>query len=225
MDGLDADFTLTTLAPGWLPIEENGEVNQDSQEFFWTVHQARNRIDGTLTVDGHTARVTGQGYADHNWGRKPLNKITRRWVWGRIIAGDYTIIYADVEYRDPRIVSRPLYIARNGEMIVGSGSPTIRQWNFKTHDRLKRFYPRDLSVSYNGDEVSANLHISQKELVDSINLLEAAGYPAIFRWPIQWFIARPSYFRIIGEFRGEIVVDGKKEFISGECLYEVMEFD
>ncbi len=225
MDGLDADFTLTTLAPGWRPMEENGKVNQQSQEFFWVVHQARNRIEGTLTVNGQTSQVTGEGYADHNWGRKKLNKITRRWVWGRIIAGDYTIIYADVEYRDPKVVSRPLYIAKGDKMLVGSGSPAIRQWKFRTHKELKRYYPRRLSIVYEDENISADIEIARKELVEAVNLLKAGGYPAIVRWPIQWFVARPSYFRVIGDYEGEIMIDGKVDNISGQCLYEVMEFD
>ena len=126
MEGIVADLKLTMIAPGWMPAGKDG-VNEDSLDFFWSVHQARNRIEGTITQDGQTRQVKGVGYADHNWGRKPLNEITRHWVWGRIFADEYTIIYADVDYIDPSIKSRPLYIARGDTIIVGAGSPTIRQ--------------------------------------------------------------------------------------------------
>ena len=126
MEGIVADLKFTMIAPGWMPAGKDG-VNEDSLDFFWSVHQARNRIEGTITQDGQTRQVKGVGYADHNWGRKPLNEITRHWVWGRIFADEYTIIYADVDYIDPSIKSRPLYIARGDTIIVGAGSPTIRQ--------------------------------------------------------------------------------------------------
>ena len=68
MTDIGADLKLTTEAPGWMPEGGDG-VNEADLDFFWTVHQARNRIEGTITRDGITTRVTGIGYADHNWGK------------------------------------------------------------------------------------------------------------------------------------------------------------
>jgi predicted secreted hydrolase len=88
MEGILADFKLTMISPGWMPGGAY-EVNKDYQNFFWNVLQARNRIEGTITQDGQTRQVKGVGYADHNWGRKPLNEITHDWLWGRIFADEY----------------------------------------------------------------------------------------------------------------------------------------
>ncbi len=41
----------------------------------------------------------------------------------------------------------------------------------------------------------------------------------------ETFFARPMYCRAIAGFEGEIVEDGVPHSISGECLYEVMNFE
>ena len=224
MDGIRADFKFTMTAPGWMPAGKGG-VNEDFRDFFWNVHQARNRIEGTITRDGQTRQVTGVGYADHNWGKKPLNEITRHWVWGRIFAGDYTIVYADVDYIDPSINTGTLYIARGDKMIVGTGSPTTRQWDFVTHPLLKRHYPRQIRIDFAEEGVEAHLHIRFNTLVEDVDLLQASTLNPVTRWFTRTFIARPTYFRIIASYKGEITERGKVTPIEGECLYEIMGFE
>ena len=224
MDGIEADFTLTEQAPGWRPTGGDG-VNEDHLDFFWAIHQARNRIEGTITEDGVTRQVTGIGYADHNWGRKALNEITRKWIWGRILAGEYTIVYADVDYIDPSIDSRPLYIARGDRQIVGTGSPVIRQWDFATHPGLLRHYPQRISVDYAEPGVEAHIQIRFKAMVEEVDLLTVSGLHPVVQWIARTFVARPTYFRIIADYDGTIIENGRTDAISGECLYEVMGFE
>lgn len=224
MDGLRAEFTFTTMAPGWWPSGGDG-VNEDHLDFFWTIHQARNRIEGTITADGVTHKVTGIGYADHNWGKKPLNEITRHWVWGRILAGEYTIVYADVDYIDPSIKSRPLYIAKGDTMIAGAGSPTVIQSDFVTHPVLARHYPRRILIDYSHEGVEAHINIRQKALVEDVDLLTVSGLNGFMQWIARTFIARPTYFRIIADYDGVIVESGRSTAIKGESLYEVMGFE
>ncbi|MDA8403125.1 MAG: hypothetical protein M0Z56_02865 [Desulfobacteraceae bacterium] len=225
IDDIEAEFTLTTFAQGWIPVEENGKVNKPERDFFWAVHQGRNTIHGTITRNGKTEHVKGVGYADHNWGRKPLNEITKKWIWGRIIAKDYTIIYADVDYQEPDLVLNPLYIAKGDRMILGSGSPAIRQWDFETHPDLKRHYPRQVEISYDSKDVSVRIHMTKKRLVEEVDLVEIAGYRGVLNWLIRTFVARPSYFRIIADYEATITNGDCSDKISGECLYEVMGFE
>ncbi len=223
MEDIRAELTLTTVAPGWRPSGGDG-VNEAHLDFFWVVHQARNRIEGTITANGITGNVTGVGYADHNWGRKPLNEITRNWIWGRILAGEYTIIYADVDYYDPSINSRPLYIARGSEVIVGSGSPTVRQWDFTTHPELRRHYPRQVRIEFSDGDVRADIRIHSKALVEDVDLLTVSDLNPVVQWIARTFVTRPTYFRIMADYEGTITRGGMQDMISGECMYEIMGF-
>jgi hypothetical protein len=224
MEDIEVDFQLTMTAQGWMPAGQDG-INKNSLDFFWNIHQARNRFEGTITRDGQTRKVKGVGYADHNWGTKPLNEVARHWVWGRIFADDYTIVYADVDYIDPSINSRPLYIAKGETMIVGAGSPTVRQGDFVTHPVLKRHYPRQVSVDFAEGGVEAHLNIQFKALVEDIDLLASAELNPFSRWITRMFIARPAYFRIIAGYKGNINEHGKVTPLEGECLYEIVEFE
>ncbi|MGC9324976.1 MAG: hypothetical protein ACP5G0_09560 [Desulfomonilia bacterium] len=224
MGEVRAEFTLTTLAPGWRPRGADG-VNEDHLDFFWAVHQARNRIEGTLTRQGKTTHVTGVGYSDHNWGKKPLPEITRDWIWGRIIVGDYTIIYADVDYLDPSIDSRPLYIAKGDTVLVGTGSPDVIQWDFSTHPTLKRHYPQRIRIEFFQEGVEARFDITFKELVEEVDLLTVSGLNPVVQWVARTFVARPTYFRVIADFQGTVRAQGINDTLSGECLYEVMGFE
>lgn len=224
VEDMGADFKLTMEAPGWMPEGGDG-VNEADLDFFWTVHQARNRIEGAITRNDITTRVRGSGYADHNWGKKPLNEITRKWVWGRILAGDYTIIYADVDYIDPSIDSRPLYIARGDRMIVGTGSPTVTQYDFVTHPKLKRHYPKQITIDFARDDIEVHLDITYKALVEDVDLLTVSALNPFIQWVARTFVARPTYFRIIADFEGTISENGIEDTISGECLYEIMGFE
>jgi hypothetical protein len=224
MENIVADFKLTTTAPGWMPSDEDG-VNAPEREFFWAVHQGKNRIKGYITQDGETTQVTGVGYADHNWGTKPLNEITNKWIWGRITDEKYTIIFADVEYIDPSINSRPLYIAKGDKIIVGTGSPTISQSNFVTDSHLGRHYPRGIEIEFEEGEIKTHIQVRHKHTVEAVDLLPESDYNFFTRWLIRTFVARPSYFRIIAEYEGVISESGVKNKITGECIYEVMVFE
>jgi hypothetical protein len=221
IDGLRVDLTLTTLAPGWMPSGADG-VNTEKMDFFWAVHQGRNRLEGTIARDGTIRRVSGEGYADHNWGRKPLNEIARSWIWGRLLSGRYTIVYADVQYRDPAIISRPLYIAKDDRMIVGSGSPVILQSDFEMHPVLRRPYPRRIDIDYAGRGIEAHLQIRFKQRVEDVDILTVSGLNGFSQWVARTFFSRPTYFRIVADYDGEIIESGVPSPLSGECLYEVM---
>jgi hypothetical protein len=221
MEGIMADFKLTMTAPGWML-----DGQDESRDFFWSIHQARNRIEGTITQNGQTRQVRGVGYADHNWGRKPLNEITHHWVWGRIFSDEYTIVYADVDYIDPSMnKARPLYVAKGDKIIIGTGSPTIRQWDFVTHPVLKRHYPKQISIDFEEGGVGAHLNIQFKALVEDVDLLTATELNPFSQWIARTFIARPTYFRVIASYKGDITEHGKVTPIEGECLYEIMGFE
>lgn len=222
IDNIKADFKLATLAPGWVP-----SIDWKSKRGYlsWAVHQAKNKIEGTITEDGITREVSGIGYADHNWGNTRINKLTTQWIWGRIFAGEYTIIFADIILGDSVRHSLPLYIAKGDKLIIGTGSPVIKQWNFATHPVYNRHYPQDISIDFVHEGKEAHIRIHCTALVEDLDLLDRAPFNPVFKWFIRTFIARPCYFRMMSQYEGSIIENGKISKIKGDCLYEKASFE
>jgi hypothetical protein len=110
-------------------------------------------------------------------------------------------------------------------MIVGTGSPTIRQWDFVTHPVLKRHYPRQISIDFSQNNVEAHIQIRLKALVEEVDLLKVSGLSNPVQWIARTFVARPTYFRVIADYDGIITENGNTSPLKGECLYEVMGFE
>ena len=110
-------------------------------------------------------------------------------------------------------------------MIVGAGSPTIRQWDFVTNPVLSRHYPRQISIDFVQKEVEVHVNIRFKALVEDADLLNISGLNPFSQWVARTFIARPTYFRVIADYKGDITEHGKVTVIEGECLYEIMGFE
>jgi hypothetical protein len=101
----------------------------------------------------------------------------------------------------------------------------IRQWDFVTHPVLKRHYPTKISIDFAEGEVEAHLNIRFKALVEDVDLLTVAELNPLSQWIARTFIARPTYFRVIASYKGDITEHGKVTPIEGECLYEIMGFE
>jgi hypothetical protein len=109
-------------------------------------------------------------------------------------------------------------------MLVGSGSPYVRQSDFTTHPVLKRHYPRLVEIGFNDGYIQADIHIRCKTLVEEVDLLTVSDMNAFSQWLVPSFIARHSYFRVMADYHGTIIQGSRKDRISGQCLYEVMGF-
>ncbi len=222
LKGIKADFKLTTLSPGWMPVGSE-DIPDEKKVFFWAVHQGRNKIEGTIIKDGVARNVTGEGYADHNWGTKAIHKITPYWIWGRIFAGPYTFIYANVTHNDKDVPSvLPFYMAKGDKMLAGVNGATIRQMDFVTDPERQRFYPRYVDIDYADKGIEAHIKLRHKAVVENRDLLEASGLSSFTQWFFRTFISRPTYFRIIADYEGTVVENGVTVPLKGECLYEIM---
>jgi hypothetical protein len=90
---------------------------------------------------------------------------------------------------------------------------------------LKRHYPRQISIDFIQGDVEAHLHIQFNALVEYVDLLTTSGLDRFSQWVARTFIARPTYFRMIASYKGDITEHGKMTPIKGECLYEIMGFE
>jgi len=94
-EGMDADLTFTGIVPPWRPRDGKVFFGDHEHYFAWLPAIPYGKVEGTLTYDGKTHKVTGSGYHDHNWGNLSLPNVIDHWYWGRAQIGDYTLIFAE----------------------------------------------------------------------------------------------------------------------------------
>ncbi|WP_298990878.1 hypothetical protein [uncultured Pseudokineococcus sp.] len=72
----------------------------DGEHHFAVQAVARCRVSGTVTVDGRTWDVAGQGYSDHPWTDVDLVGSWRHWLWGRFHGERLTAMVFDLVTSD-----------------------------------------------------------------------------------------------------------------------------
>ncbi|OPL15556.1 MAG: hypothetical protein AVO39_07605 [delta proteobacterium MLS_D] len=112
-----------------------------------------------------------------------------------------------------------------GDIILGTGTPTVTQEDFVLHPRLKRHYPRRITIYHSDGDSEVALTITLRNLAEEVDLLEDSGMNPFSQWITRTFVARPSYFRVSADFEGFVRRGNVKDRLSGECLYEVMIFE
>lgn len=120
-DNMEFDLTFENLMPGWKPGVGRADYN-DREFFAWIVPAPKARVSGTVRFEGTRLDASGTGYHDHNWGVGDMKRIIDHWYWGRVYAGDYTLLYAYViTTAGYELVTRPLMLALGDEIVLSTG--------------------------------------------------------------------------------------------------------
>ena len=80
------DLDFTGILQGW---------KIETSDTCWTVALPKAKVTGKMTINGHTMKVKGIGYHDHNWGYTPITAVKNLgWYWGRIIGNSLNITWS-----------------------------------------------------------------------------------------------------------------------------------
>jgi hypothetical protein len=111
--------------PPWRP--ETGHIffgDNDERYFAWLPSVPEGKVTAEITRGGTTARKSGTGYHDHNWGNVNMRKVMHHWYWGRARIGDYRVItsyiWAEKKYGYREF---PIFmIAKDGRLLADDGA-------------------------------------------------------------------------------------------------------
>ncbi len=225
----EAHLTFTSHTPGW--TRGDGDLVfagiRRPLKFGWLVAQPRASVQGTISYDGKTFEVEGEGYHDHNWGDFSMPLRMSRWHWGRIITEDLTMVFADV-------VTNALYGGvRFPTMIIARGDRLAletyeMEWEYSGYaldSTGLQSYARDISFSFAERDVSGRVEFRPKQEMEVTDFFDLTGTPEKLRGPLGKYIAQPCYFRLLCDYAGEIDFGGEKVELGGETIIEYMVFD
>jgi len=82
----EVDLAFTGIMQGW---------KIETSDTCWTVALPKAKVTGKITINGHTMKVKGIGYHDHNWGYTPITAVKNLgWYWGRIMGDSLNITWS-----------------------------------------------------------------------------------------------------------------------------------
>ena len=86
----------------------------------WFIALPSAKVEGTLTYNGQTHNVHGEGYHDHNWGTVNLNQVLDRWFWTTGHFGNYTLdaaLYVTALYYNHQQLPA-FYLAKGNQVLI-----------------------------------------------------------------------------------------------------------
>lgn len=239
---VEAELEFRGSVPGWKPGSGYLFRDQASERFFrWAVPLPRAKVTGRLRVGEETLDVVGQGYHDHNWGSVYLPAAFSRWTWGRVLAGDWTLIFGDVVGRgtSPLHVT-PFMLARGDEILLGSDRIHVGDDDPAREPRTGAGYFRCLRLStVEGPDLE--LTLTTRRAIDALDFAAphlpltchhrlrgaaenvfylAQGVPVVGRLA-AWLLGKGSYLRCEADYRLELS-DYDDVVKTGQALYEIM---
>ena len=216
------DLTFENELPSWMPGRGDTYYGQ-VDHFGWCVGGPRERVSGTVKIGGETLDGAGIGYADHNWGVGDMKRIIDRWHWGRLYLDDYTLIYASVltQKRMGRHMSRPLMLAKNGEIVLSTGEVEVTEGPTVFDPRANREYPTWLRLQVPG---AVDVRFQVERIYDAVDLLDElpVARSRAVKPIIHALVGRPGYFRFDSTYSLTATVDGETETRTGRTLHEMV---
>ena len=221
-DGVRFDLEFQAEVPAWKPGA--GRTDYGPRNYFaWVVGAPRARVTGTIAYDGQTFDATGVGYHDHNWGVGNMGRIVDHWYWGRVYAGEFTLVYADVTARRRygSHASTPVMLAMADRVVLSTGEVEVETGSEVFNSVANHAYPSSL-VLRSGDVLELRLDV--REVIHAHDLLN--DFPVVrspFVKPIvNRLVGRPGYFRFRSDFTLMARVDGEDYVREGSTLHEMV---
>lgn len=188
----------------------------------WLVPVARAKVKGTLTWDGKTLDVSGEGYHDHNFGSSPLSPAAGHGYlhWGKLYIGDWTLNWACmgmVRKMNYGLTGRT--IAYKKDKIVAAVVAGKSTGSDFTTELTGVEYPQTITVVY--DEpglIEGRMDIKVKKLIEFMDL--HSRLKPFQRWYAETFIGRPAYFRYRIDYEANLKIVGEEVKSTGASWME-----
>lgn len=97
VEGVGMELSYEALVDSYRPGGTAQIALSGDGDFHYAVHAVpRCRVTGTVTVDGTTWDVAGQGYHDHQWTDADLVESWHHWLWGLFYSEHFTVMIYDL---------------------------------------------------------------------------------------------------------------------------------
>ena len=152
-----------------------------------------------------------------------MKRIIERWHWGRLYTDDFSLLYASVrtQKKFAHHVSRPLMLARGGEIVLSTGEVELTEGPLVFHPDASREYPDVDPPPGRGhrrpDPRRTRSRARPRPARRRPRRTQQAGQAVVNK-----LLGHPGYFRFMSDFELNVVVDGEKFTEKGTTLHELV---
>lgn len=219
--GLGCHLIYRAQVNGWKPgtgLSHFGDLGF----FGWVVPFARATVEGTITDGDRTIQVTGIGYHDHNWLDFPFQSIIKYWMWGRVYSESFTAAYACIQCNEKvdNHLIKVLMLAEGKEVILSTGEFEFLTEDFEYNPKAKYQFPKKITLNTPG-MLTATLNMNK--ILEAQDMLE--NFSPVLRFLAKNILRiKPGYFRLVSDFKLEVMREGKPLIETGTTLHEIVLF-
>ena len=233
IDNVRVDLTLKNRVSPWMRGDDG--IYRLSEGAFQQriVFSPWAEVSGTISIDGVTSYVTGEGVGEKTLIVCDLNRLTPV-VVGMVLFGEadpgisnqspttrYHINLYDIiahpsfdSIRFPRLL-----VAEDDEWLFTTEMYEIDFREYAPAPGFDYEYPVSVGLSAQGNGFSLSGEFTTQKLYNTMDIL--TELPAWIRGVVKVFIDRPVYFRNLGVFNGTIThPDGTREDVSLRGTYD-----
>ncbi|GAP00285.1 lipocalin-like domain-containing protein [Fructobacillus ficulneus] len=242
-EGIACDLHYRALVEPFRQGTSGIALGANDEYFYTDLSVPKCEVTGTLTYDGKTVDVHGQGYHDHQWMNISPMQAFHHWLWGRMYTDKYVVyIYDFVATERFGFTRLPFFmIADNetgkvvfttdgrvdletelAETSVGKEFPKTSKYTFKDGDNTAEFdvtwrdiiEVRDMYGNAPRDQAEAEEMAKKAGLTDMQKV--TGGTKEMYdRAGIQ-----PTYLRFFADGGVKLTLDGQTTESKGTMLYE-----
>jgi hypothetical protein len=185
----------------------------------WSV-TTRSDVEGTLTIDGRTAKVNGLGFHNNNVGTIKTSEIQSRWVYAVIYAGDYTIVCTDATAPKQYGYSHftPFVLWKGNKVILSTYNVVTRAEKFAIDPVAKGPYPTEEAFKAFQGDIEVTGQLLPGTIIENSRLADIPGFP--------FSPSNPCFhFWQLSDADIQIKIGDQVEKVKGQALREFTWFE
>ncbi len=228
--GLGCDLKLHNLRKSWRPGTGHLKWGDKEDLLTWLFVVPRGEIEGTITYNGQTVSVRGEGYHDHQWGHGASTFFNvNHWLWGRQNYEDYTILMFDLvaakKWNNKRF---PIFCIEDKEgNVVFDSSEMYPDFHCEileeTYDsEIGRNFPQKILYTMGNEHVKIHYELTNKLVIDRKDRYKEMG--VIPKLAMNLLKVAPAYVRYKAYGVLDMEIDGKKIHRAEDMIYEFAYF-
>ncbi|MDO5609113.1 MAG: lipocalin-like domain-containing protein [Capnocytophaga sp.] len=227
VNGIGCELHYEALVKPFRPGGTAHVALGDNDEFYYTdMSIPKNKVTGTITVDGKTIEVNGFGYHDHQWMNLTPMAAYHHWLWGRLYAGEYTLVIYDFITTERFGFTRiPILgiLDGNGDVIFDNTKPVDCQIELYHQEEMKKDFPKKSNYTFNDHGKTVKLNIEWLEEIEVRNLYGWANEQQKAAYDQAGIM--PTYMRYYAKADLTILEEGKADIHeTGDMIYEFAYF-